>query len=48
VFVMFGGHLFYCLMENGLDADPAIASEILPRVSHVWRPSCFWFNGECS
>ncbi len=55
MFVVFGGHLVYGLMENVLEADPVTVSEImavetipekLPRVCHVWRPSCFWFNEE--
>jgi hypothetical protein len=45
VFVMFGGHLVSGLMENVLEADPVVGEimaipEILPRVCHVWRPSC--------
>jgi hypothetical protein len=53
VFVMFGGHLVSGLIENVLEAEPAVGEfmaipEILPRVCQVWRPSCLWFDGECS
>jgi hypothetical protein len=49
--VMFGGHLVSDLMENVLEAavgEIMNIPEILPHVCHVWRPSCFWFDGECS
>jgi hypothetical protein len=54
VLVVFVGHLVSGLMENVLEADPATVSEImaLPEilscVCRVWRPSFFWFKGECS
>ncbi len=53
VFVVFGGHLVSGVMENVLEAEPAVGEimtipEIVPRVYRVWWPSCFWFEGECS
>jgi hypothetical protein len=53
VFVVFGGHLVSGLIENVLEAEPAVGDlmaipEMLPRVCRVWRPSCLWFDGECS
>ncbi len=47
LFVVFGGHLVSGLMENCLEAYPAV-SEIMIMIDYdyVWRLSCFWFNEE--